>query len=111
MREGPPFHVLVGKLLARVSSLSYFHCGERWETDYRGWIEQAEAVRERMQRDATIVEPPSLADLVNTLAGARVVVAAAGGAGFAYMGQNPQALENGIATVMAINHTAIPAEL
>jgi len=37
---------------------------------------QAEAVRERMTTDATIIEPPSLKALVNTLAGARVVVAA-----------------------------------
>jgi hypothetical protein len=40
----PPFHVLARRLLNRVSSLSYFHCGQRWETDYRGLVEQAKAV-------------------------------------------------------------------
>jgi hypothetical protein len=43
--EGPPFHVLIKALLGRVSSLSYFHCGERWQTDFRGWIERAKQVR------------------------------------------------------------------
>jgi hypothetical protein len=44
--EGPPpFHVVVRSLLRRVSSLSYFYGGERWEIDYRGWIERAEAVQ------------------------------------------------------------------
>jgi CRISPR/Cas system endoribonuclease Cas6 (RAMP superfamily) len=42
--EGPPFHVLIKALLGRVSSLSYFHCGERWRTDFRGWIDRAKAV-------------------------------------------------------------------
>ena len=41
----PEFHVLIRNILRRVSSLSYFHCGERWETDYRGIIEAAQAVR------------------------------------------------------------------
>lgn len=44
-QEGPPFHVLIRAILRRVSSLSYFHCGERWETDYRGIIEAAQGVR------------------------------------------------------------------
>ncbi|MHC4953002.1 MAG: glycosyltransferase family 9 protein [Planctomycetota bacterium] len=37
---------------------------------------QAEAVRDRMRTPSTIVEPPSLKALVNTLAGAHLVVAA-----------------------------------
>jgi hypothetical protein len=45
MWEGPPFHVLVRRLLDRVSSLAYFHCGERWEIDFRGWIERAKEIR------------------------------------------------------------------
>lgn len=45
VREGPPFAVLVKALLSRVSSLAYFHCGARWETDFRAWIDRAEAVQ------------------------------------------------------------------
>ncbi|MBM4467184.1 MAG: CRISPR system precrRNA processing endoribonuclease RAMP protein Cas6 [Chloroflexi bacterium] len=41
----PEFHVLIRNILRRVSSLYYFHCGERWETDYRGIIEAARGVR------------------------------------------------------------------
>jgi hypothetical protein len=44
MGEGPPFHVLIRRLLDRVSSLSYFHCGERWDIDFKGWIERAKHV-------------------------------------------------------------------
>lgn len=47
-----------------------------WLTAGPGERPQAEEVRDAMSADATIVEPPSLGDLVNTLAGARVVVAA-----------------------------------
>jgi hypothetical protein len=43
--DRPEFHVLVRNILRRVSSLYYFHCGERWETDYRGMIEAAKEVR------------------------------------------------------------------
>lgn len=42
--QRPPFHVLVRRLLDRVSSLSYFHCGQRWETDFRGLVERAKTV-------------------------------------------------------------------
>jgi hypothetical protein len=42
--ECPDFHVLVRAILRRVSSLYYFHCGQRWETDYRGLIEQAKGI-------------------------------------------------------------------
>jgi len=41
----PQFHVLVRAILRRLSSLYYFHCGERWETDYRGMIDAAKEVR------------------------------------------------------------------
>lgn len=44
MVREPAFHVLVRALLRRVSSLYYFHCGERWEADYKGLIEQAQTV-------------------------------------------------------------------
>ena len=40
----PEFHVLVRNILRRVSSLYYFHCGEKWEVDYRGIIEAAKGV-------------------------------------------------------------------
>ncbi len=43
--EGPPFEALVKVLLGRVSSLSYFHCDQRWEVDFRGLIERAAGVR------------------------------------------------------------------
>ena len=43
--DRPEFHVLIRTILRRVSSLYYFHCGERWETDYRGIIEAARGVR------------------------------------------------------------------
>lgn len=44
--EGPPpFHVVIRALLRRVSSLSYFYGGQRWEIDYRGWIARAEGVQ------------------------------------------------------------------
>lgn len=42
--ERPPFHVLARRLLDRVDSLSYFHCGQRWQVDYRALGKQAEAV-------------------------------------------------------------------
>jgi hypothetical protein len=45
VRWGPPFHVLVRRLLDRVSSLSYFHCGERWGIDFKDWIERAKEVK------------------------------------------------------------------
>ncbi len=43
--EGPPFPVLIRTLLGRTSSLSYFHCGQRFETDFRGLIDRAAGVR------------------------------------------------------------------
>ena len=40
----PPFHVLFRNALRRVSWLSYFHCGERWEADFPGLVAAAERV-------------------------------------------------------------------
>ena len=45
VRSGPPFAALVKALLGRVSSLSYFHCGQRFEADFRGLIHRAAEVR------------------------------------------------------------------
>lgn len=39
-----PFHVLIRNLLRRISTLSYFHCGERLDWDFKGFIERAGAV-------------------------------------------------------------------
>lgn len=41
----PEFHVVISALLRRVSSLSYFYGGQRWDIDYRGWIAAAESVQ------------------------------------------------------------------
>ena len=40
----PAFHMLIRALLRRISSLSYFHCGERWEIDYQGLIARAQTI-------------------------------------------------------------------
>ncbi|MCF6155462.1 MAG: CRISPR system precrRNA processing endoribonuclease RAMP protein Cas6 [Candidatus Brocadia sp.] len=40
------FHVLIRNLLRRISSLSYFHCGEKLELDFKGLIEKAKTVRQ-----------------------------------------------------------------
>jgi len=40
----PLFHVLFRNALRRVSWLSYFHCGERWEADFAALIAAAEEV-------------------------------------------------------------------
>ncbi len=45
-----PFHVLLRSITRRLSSLYYFHCGHRWETDYQGMIEAAKGV-ESVQMD------------------------------------------------------------
>ncbi len=44
------FHHLIRNLLRRVSSLSYFHCGRRLDTDFKGMIERAEQV-ETIERE------------------------------------------------------------
>jgi hypothetical protein len=45
VRQGPPFAVLIKTLLGRISSLSYFHCGQQLEADFRGLIDRAAGVR------------------------------------------------------------------
>lgn len=40
----PSFGVLLQRLLERLSSLSYFHCGEALTVDFKGMIERAQAV-------------------------------------------------------------------
>ncbi|MCR4289095.1 MAG: CRISPR system precrRNA processing endoribonuclease RAMP protein Cas6 [Candidatus Scalindua sp.] len=39
------FHHMIRTLLRRVSSLSYFHCGELLELDFKALIEQAEEIK------------------------------------------------------------------
>ena len=39
-----PFHVFLQRLLGRISSLSYFHCGESLEMDFKEFIAQATLV-------------------------------------------------------------------
>lgn len=45
VRQGPPFQALIKLLLGRVSSLSYFHCGQPFEADFRGLIDRAAKVQ------------------------------------------------------------------
>ncbi|HHT9121427.1 MAG TPA: CRISPR system precrRNA processing endoribonuclease RAMP protein Cas6 [Candidatus Wunengus sp. YC63] len=40
------FHVLIRNLLRRISSLSYFHCGEKFQVNFKGLIEKAKAVNQ-----------------------------------------------------------------
>lgn len=40
------FHILIRNLLRRISSLSYFHCGEKLAVDFKGLIEKAKTVRQ-----------------------------------------------------------------
>jgi len=44
VRRGPAFQALIKVLLGRISSLSYFHCGQPLELDFRGLIDQAAAI-------------------------------------------------------------------
>lgn len=44
VEETPPFHVVFRTLLRRISSFSYFYAGQRWDIDYRGWIERAKQI-------------------------------------------------------------------
>lgn len=43
-RDALEFHVLFRALLRRLSALAHFHCGERWETDYPGWVARSERI-------------------------------------------------------------------
>ncbi|GLI34300.1 CRISPR system precrRNA processing endoribonuclease RAMP protein Cas6 [Desulforhabdus amnigena] len=43
--DGPEFHHLIRALLRRISSLSYFHCGQRLKLDYREWISRAQEIQ------------------------------------------------------------------
>lgn len=45
INEGPPFDALIKVLLSRTSSLSYFHCGQRLDVDFRGLIDRAAEVK------------------------------------------------------------------
>ena len=40
------FHVLTRNLLRRISSLSYFHCNEKFQVDFKSLIEKASAVKQ-----------------------------------------------------------------
>ncbi|GJQ24872.1 hypothetical protein BIY37_02085 [Candidatus Brocadia sapporoensis] len=40
------FHILIRNLLRRISSLSYFHCNEKLEMDFKGLIEKAKEIRQ-----------------------------------------------------------------
>lgn len=44
MFDGPPFDVLIRTLLSRISSLSYFHCGEEMQADFRDLVDRAAKV-------------------------------------------------------------------
>lgn len=46
----PEFHVLVRRMLGRISSLAYFHAGERWEIDFPGLIAQAQKIKIAQRR-------------------------------------------------------------
>lgn len=45
VEHGPPFEALIQRLLGRISSLSYFHCGQPFEADFRGLIDRAADVK------------------------------------------------------------------
>ncbi|GIK38059.1 MAG: CRISPR-associated endoribonuclease Cas6 [Chloroflexota bacterium] len=45
IEQGPPFQALIKVLLGRISSLSYFHCDERLNVDFRGLIDRAAQVQ------------------------------------------------------------------
>ncbi len=51
----PEFHMLMRNLLRRISSLSYFHTGNKMEADFKGIIERAGAVK-TVRKDLTWID-------------------------------------------------------
>ena len=45
LSEELPFHVFIQRLIGRISALSYFHCGESLELDFKEFISQAMTVK------------------------------------------------------------------
>jgi CRISPR-associated endoribonuclease Cas6 len=41
----PEFHILIRNLLRRISLLSYFHCGEELDLDFKGLIENSKSIK------------------------------------------------------------------
>lgn len=46
----PEFHILFRNLLRRISLLSYFHCAEQLDLDFKGLIEKSKEVRVRKEK-------------------------------------------------------------
>jgi hypothetical protein len=54
LAKEPDFHIIVRKLLQRISSLLYFHCEQRWDTEYAKLINLAKSIEIRgMETDWT----------------------------------------------------------
>jgi len=45
LSPNPEFHILLRNLLRRISLLSYFHCGEKLNIDFKGLIERAKDIQ------------------------------------------------------------------
>jgi len=46
----PEFHVLFRNLLRRISLLSYFHCGQDLDLDFKGLIENSKSIKVKEER-------------------------------------------------------------